>query len=107
MSCAQLSARDASSPWVWRDRERSCRWWYFLPFASDLVDWQSFTRWRICPSLFQWMLCCALLRSRHRTGLLPQAMKNLLYLSSRSLTRRNYMLDLIIIVVTIVTFIAF
>ena len=35
-------------------------------------------------------------------------MKNLLYLSSRSLTRRNYMLlDLIIIVVTIVTFVAF
>ena len=35
-------------------------------------------------------------------------MKILLYLSSRSLTRRNYMLlDLIIIVVTIVTFVAF
>jgi len=34
-------------------------------------------------------------------------MKNLLYLSNRSLTRRNYMLDLIIIVVTIVMFVAF
>jgi hypothetical protein len=34
-------------------------------------------------------------------------MKNPLYLSSYSLTRRNYMLDLIIIVVTIVMFVAF
>ena len=31
-------------------------------------------------------------------------MKNLLYLSSRSVTRRNYMLDLIIVVVTLVSF---
>jgi len=34
-------------------------------------------------------------------------MKDLLYLSNHSLTRRNYMLDLIIIVVTIVMFVAF
>jgi hypothetical protein len=49
-----------------------------------------------------------LLRRPLNAGLLPKVVKNFLYLSNRSLTRRNYMLlDLIIIVVTIVTFVAF
>jgi CheY-like chemotaxis protein len=46
----------------------------------------------------------ALLRLAAEAGLLPKAVKNLLYLSSRSLMRRNYMLDLIVVVVTLVSF---
>jgi len=55
------------------------------------------------------MRCCGLPQRRHSAGLLAhnKRVENLLVLKIRSLTRRNYMLDLIVVVVTIVSFVAF
>ena len=56
------------------------------------------------------MPCCALLRRPHNARLLTHNMRvvNLGVLKICSLTRRNYMLlDLIVVVVTIVSFVAF
>jgi hypothetical protein len=53
------------------------------------------------------MPCCAWLRRPHSAGPLPKAVKNLLNLSIRSVTRRNYMLDVIVVVVTLVSFLVF
>jgi hypothetical protein len=104
MSCGLHVVRVILSRWLWREKVKSCPWWYFLPSVSGLVDWQSFTHGRICPSLFQWMPYYAWPRRPHNAGLLPKVKKNQLYLSSRSLMRRNYMLDVIVVVVTLVSF---
>ncbi len=53
------------------------------------------------------MPCCALLRRQHNEGLQPTTVMSLHSIDSLSLTRRNYMLDVIIVVVTILTFIVF
>ncbi len=53
------------------------------------------------------MPCCGLLRKPHSEGLLLPIVMNLVYLNSHNLTRRNCMLDVIIIVVTILTFVVF
>jgi hypothetical protein len=51
------------------------------------------------------MPCCAWLRRLHNAGQLLIAVKNRFNLRNRNLMRRNYMLDVIIVIVTILSFV--
>ena len=73
------------------------------------IAWRSFTPWPTCPSRFPWRRSCAWQPRRHSAVTLVGSMATgswLAYLT-RHFMRRIYMLDLLIVIVTLVSFLIF